>query len=87
MADEEGEFGVGEEGALGDKVGSEEGGGAAEGAGAKASGGEGVGARGEAGGEEVSGEGVGEDGLGMAVGEEADVGRCVFTNADPDRTG
>jgi hypothetical protein len=74
VADEEGEFGVGEEGALGDKMGGEEGGGAAEGAGAKASGGEGVGARGEAGGKEVSGEGVGEDGLGMAVCEEAYVG-------------
>ena len=32
--------------------------------------------------EEFPGEGVGEDGLGVAVCEEADVGRCVFTNAD-----
>jgi len=74
VADEEGEFGVGEEGALGDRVGGEEGGGASEGAGAKASGGEGVRARGEAGGEEVPGESVGEDGLCMAVCEEANIG-------------
>jgi len=33
VADEEGKFGIGEEGALGDRVGGEEGGGASEGAG------------------------------------------------------
>jgi hypothetical protein len=74
VADEEGKFGIGEEGALGDSVGGEEGGGASEGAGAKASGGERVGGGGEAGREEVPGEGVGEDGLGVAVCEEAYVG-------------
>ena len=59
---------------MGDRVGGEEGGGASEGAGAKAGGGERVGGGGEAGREEVPGEGMGEDGLGVAVCEEADVG-------------
>jgi hypothetical protein len=69
MADEKDEFGIGEEGTLGDGVAEEEGRGASDCAGEDT----GDGVRGSTGGDAdggvVSGECMGEDGLAVAVGE------------------